>query len=113
MVEMQLDMRVRLIRPEDYGVSGKDAPYAALGYGPLILARDERLGQPVDRPVSIAQNEDGSVRISKRGNAPFTSLLCFDVSQTEGAPFPVVEYAAAGKTWTEASRMCAWIPVKE
>ena len=44
-VELTLDMRVMPVRPEDYGVSSGEAPYMALRRGPLVLARDARLGR--------------------------------------------------------------------
>ena len=108
-IQLAFDMRTEKILPEDYGVSGAENPYVALRRGPLVLARDARLGQPVDAPVSIQTDPDGEVPAVPHLNPPFDCMLCLDVPQTDGTAFPVVDYASAGKTWSEESRMCAWM----
>lgn len=111
-VELTLDMRVMPIRPEDYGVSSGAAPYMALRRGPLVLARDARLGQSVDTPVELVQNDDGSVAATLREDSPVRCVVAMDVQLADGTIMPVIDYASAGKTWQEDSRMCAWIPMK-
>ena len=111
-VELTLDMRVMPVRPEDYGVSSGEAPYMALRRGPLVLARDARLGQSVDAPVELVQNDDGSVAAALSEYSPLCCVVAMDVQLADGTTMPVIDYVSAGKTGQEDSRMCAWIPMK-
>ena len=108
-VELTLDMRVMPIRPEDYGVSSGEAPYMALRRGPLVLARDARLGQSVDAPVELVQNDDGSVAATLSEHSPVRCVVAMDVQLADGTTMPVIDYASAGKLWTQESRMAAWM----
>ena len=108
-VLLTLDMRVMPVYPEDYGVSG--APFMALRRGPLVLARDARLGQAVDEAVKPVVNADGSAQVYSRDPAPFPSQVTLAVALEGGGLMPMVDYASAGKTWQEDSKMCAWFPV--
>lgn len=112
-IRVVLDMRVAAILPEAFGVSSEDAPYAALHRGPIVLARDERLGMAVEQAVNLRKDENGFVCAEPSAASPFDSMIALDVCQQNGTAFPVVDYASAGKTWTEESRMCAWMKVKE
>ena len=111
-VLLTLDLRVMPVRPEDYGVDSKDAPFIALRRGPIVLARDARTGDFVDRAVSPVFNEDGSVRAVSRAETPFKCVVAQDIALTDGSVLPMVDYASAGKTWTDESRMAAWFAVK-
>ena len=111
-VLLTLDMRVLPVRPEDYGVSSADAPFMALRRGPVVLARDARLGQAVDAPAAPAFREDGSAQAYLCGGAPFPANIALAVRLQDGGFMPMVDYASAGKTWQEDSKMCAWFPVK-
>ena len=106
-IELSFDMRVMEVTPMEYGVSRADAPYAALRRGPIVLAMDARLGNDLDKKVTLLKNEDGSVKVAP-SKAPFDALLCLDVYQKDGSTFKMVDYQSAGKTWAEDSRMCAW-----
>ena len=112
-IDLCLDMRVMPMTPEDDGVSSGGAPFAALRRGPLVLARDERLGGPVEDTVALPMNADGSVETVPVINPPFPCAVCLDVPTRDGGGFRVCDYASAGKTWTEQSKMCAWLRVKE
>ncbi len=111
-VLLKLDMRVMPVRPEDYGVSSGDAPFMALRRGPIILARDARLGQSVDDPVRPVIRSDGSVRTYQNRDIPFSSQISLKVCLADGTYMPMVDYASAGKTWQEDSKMCAWFPLR-
>ena len=108
-IRIALDMRVAKILPEALGVSSSEAPYVALHRGPVVLARDERLGMAVDQPVSLKIDKNGSVCVEKSESAPFDCMIALNVIGQNGTSFPVVDYASAGKTWTEESKMCAWM----
>ncbi|MBR5546913.1 MAG: glycoside hydrolase family 127 protein [Clostridia bacterium] len=108
-----LDLRIAKILPEAFGVSSSKAPYIALHQGPVVLARDERLGMGIEQPVTLMLDENGFVCTENSAASPFSSMIALDVKQQDGTVFPVVDYASAGKTWTEESRMCAWMKIKE
>lgn len=105
-IRLSLDMRVRRILPEVYGVSSDDAPYAAFCRGPLTLARDARLGEDVDAPVRLTDEE-----AHLTAPAPFAAQVTVAVPLEGGRTMRLIDYASAGKTWDCHSRMAAWIPV--
>lgn len=111
-VLLTLDMRVMPIRPEDYDVSSDEAPFMALRRGPIVLARDTRLGDFVDRAVVPLTNEDGSVRAFARAETPFDCVVAQDIALSDGSRLPMVDYASAGKTWQNDSRMAAWFAIR-
>ena len=113
MIRIVLDMRVEAIAPEAFGVSSADAPYIALHRGPIVLARDERLGMAVEQAIALKTDENGFICNEKSADSPFSSMIALNVYQQDETVFPVVDYASAGKTWTEDSKMCAWMKVKE
>lgn len=103
-VSLSLDMRVRCILPEVYGVSSQDAPYVAFCRGPLTLARDARLGEEVDAPVCLSGDEPVLAE-----PAPFPAMVTVSVPLKNGQVMRLVDYASAGKTWDCCSRMAAWV----
>ena len=105
-IRLSLDMRVRRILPEVYGVSSDDAPYAAFCRGPLTLARDARLGEDVDAPVRLTDEE-----AAPTAPVPFAAQVTVAVPLEGGRTMRLIDYASAGKTWDCHSRMAAWIPV--
>ena len=127
-VELSLDMRTRLLRPESYGTDilntnyiwhlhyltarfDREDPAAkkhfALQRGPLMLAREERLGLPVDTPVTpIAQ--EGTVETFP-GTAPYPAQVALEIPLADGTRMTVTDYASAGKLWREESRMAVWM----
>ena len=132
-VELTLDMRVRVLRPEEWtrdltltdyvwrqnymvprviAAPGDVTRYAALQRGPLVLARDKRFGGDPGEEVDILTDENGFAVASEAEKPPFDSLVSLSVSGTDGSAFPVVDYASAGKTMDEASRCGCWLPMK-
>ena len=107
-IDIVFDMRVYPVTPESFGVSQKDAPFIALKRGPVVLGRDARLGMDVCSPVSPRIHEDGSVSV-KEGTSPYASDIALLIENEDGSFFPVTDYASCGKTWTEESKMCAWM----
>ncbi len=98
------DMAPRLLRP--VGIPGKPATesYVAVMYGPLVMARDKRLGD-VGAPVS---KSDGFTFTTCAENR-FPCVLVADVRIGDTA-FKMVDYMSAGKTWDEDSLTEVWLP---
>ncbi len=133
-VELNLDMTARLIRPQRcekdvvftefrgqpvmYAlprvfVESEEARYhIAIRRGPLVLARDARLGQDIDEKIDLLSAADDSVELLPI-DSPFPAEVAFAIPQADGDPVRVVDYASAGQTWDEESRYGCWLPTKK
>ncbi|MCQ2413530.1 MAG: glycoside hydrolase family 127 protein [Clostridia bacterium] len=133
-IELSLDMRARVIRPVRYGTDEihnevywqgdfiipkvvKQSPDAlrhiALRRGPIVLAKENRLGESAAEPVDIACDKKGFVKLAPAAKKiPFTHTVAFEVPEKDGTSFTVVDYASAGKTWSEESSVAAWFNTK-
>ena len=89
--------------------------HVALLRGPIVLAQDNRLGYSVDEPVEI-RVENGYVDVEVAddftGTAGFETILEVRVPLEDGSKMTLVDYSSAGRTWTEESKMAAWILTK-
>lgn len=133
-VEIELDLRTQAIRPIPYGnqilmnqvdwvandmkpTFDEEDPVAknhlALRRGPIILAQDNRLGYNLEEPVDIEVESDNYVLTTfpEEKIAPYEHILEMEVTLVNGMTMRVTDYASAGKTWTEESKMAAWILV--
>ncbi len=132
-IELELDMRTKVIHAPSFGrdvivtagnwaldyrypIVVEESPDAkfhiALRRGPLVLARDARLGEDVDRPVEIAYDRDGYVDVKPSVKADFKTVVELSVPLVNGGSFTVIDYASAGKTWRENSRYGCWLPTR-
>ena len=111
-ISLSLDMRTRRIRPEEYQVSSQDTPYAAFCRGPLVLARDARLGGDVDAPICPVVAADGFVETKPAVETRLENQVACDLPTEDGGFVRLIDYASAGKSWDERSRMAAWIPMR-
>lgn len=73
--------------------------HIALRRGPLVLARDERLGEDVDEPVNIKYDCDGIVDVKISKTADFDTIVEYKIPQVNGNEFTVIDYSSAGKLW--------------
>lgn len=111
-IELTFDLRLTRIDPPEDSPYSRD--YVALRRGCLVLATDRRLGEDPDEPVSIAFDAEGHVEGTPAEHPGVPDCkLCLSVPQTEGEPLKLMEYSAAGKTWDDASRYAAWMPLKK
>jgi DUF1680 family protein len=92
---LKLDMRGRVVRSNDDG-------YTAIVRGPLVLARDARLGQSIDDP--IPQMADGQMEL-RPAAAPDGMLAAFTAKDLR-----LCDYASAGNSWDQNSRFRVWMP---
>lgn len=109
-IGLAFDMRVRIVNAPDDPEDVLAATHRALERGPLVLARDARLGEPIDGLVDFAADENGYALVRECVPAPFPCHLSLAVRQKDGSEIHVVDYASAGKTWRRDSRMTAWMP---
>ena len=132
-VVLVLDMRTKVIHaprdPHDvlmtarswgldlsYPTIFEEAPDAkfhiAMRRGPIVLARDARLGENVDEPVDIKFDRDGYVDVQPSKTAAFDTIVEYKIPQVHGGEFTVIDYASAGKTWKEDSKYGCWLPTR-
>ncbi len=86
--------------------------HVAIERGPLVLARDARLGEDVGIPVDIKLDDKGRAELANSDKAGFETQIEYKVFQNSGSPFTVIDYASAGKTHDESSRYACWLPTK-
>ncbi|MEO6316302.1 MAG: beta-L-arabinofuranosidase domain-containing protein [Chitinophagaceae bacterium] len=113
-VNVVLDMRGKLTR------SGANKEFFAITRGPLVLARDQRLGGPdTDEPLNPVLTSEGYVDLQPIDNAGKTFLfqaraVFIAESHAEGGPKSIqlllCDYASAGNTFDPSSRFRVWIP---
>ena len=111
-IHLSLDLTARLVKPFSIGNDPNAAFHAAVLRGPVVLARDARLGEPVDQPVDIAADGEGHVAVMPTDTADFDRWMEFRVPLAAGGAIHMIDYASAGKTWEQDSMMCAWMPTK-
>lgn len=100
-IVLTLDLRTRMMK-QDLFVS-----YLR---GPLVMARDGRLGEDILYPQSALVDEDGFVQTVPSFIADFPTQVEEKVVMTYDRFTTVVDYASAGKTWGYDSTMAAWLP---
>ena len=98
-VTLRLDMRTRAVFQDGY---------VSLSRGPLVLARDARLGR-VDEEVAIEADREGYVAAKLTGAVPFEHVLGVEIPVTKGSSFVMIDYSSSGRTWEEDSRTAAWL----
>ncbi|MBN1346026.1 MAG: glycoside hydrolase family 127 protein [Phycisphaerae bacterium] len=112
-IELELDMRGRIVRFPDSAQR-----YVAVERGPIVLARDIRLGDgAIHDPVSLAIASDGFIDL-KRASPPDGFWMVFDVPLTPkpgGAAkrIRMCDYSSAGSTWNpKTSDFRVWLPMR-
>ena len=101
-IELKIDMAVRVHRPMGVDGNPESKNFLAITYGPLVLARDARIGE-----VGTAINPAESVELT-----PYTPTIpCAFCAEADlnGQKISMMDYGSAGKTWSNASQMEAWV----
>lgn len=100
-VVLTLDIRTRFLKQD---------LFVAYLRGPLVMARDGRLGEEILSPQSALVDEEGFVQTVPSCIAEFPTQVEEKVVMTYDRFTTVVDYASAGKTWGYDSTMAAWLP---
>lgn len=107
---LELPMKVKRVLPPE-GAVNRDI-FAAYTYGPLVLAADKRTTDP-DSVLEVVCDGDGFVDAKKVACPEIKEAhICFEVSLKSGKVARLIDYASAGKTWDEESRLAAWLRIK-
>ena len=133
-ISLVLDMRTQAIYPTPYGSDilmtdvkwdidyfvpkfDREDPLAkhhiALRRGPIMLAQENRLGYSVDDPIEVKVNADGYVDVLPTdAETPYPCVVKVLVPLSDGTQMLVTDYASAGKTWSEESKVAVWMLTK-
>ena len=134
-IEINLDMKTKVVRPVDYGnqiimnkviwghnymISTFDEQdpealkHIALTRGPIVLAQDSRIGYNLDEPshIKIGDNDCVDVVIPEKYKVNYPHIVEACVPLENGNYMTLIDYASAGKLWSEESKMAAWIKVR-
>ena len=107
---LELPMKVKRVLPPE-GAVNRDI-FAAYTYGPLVLAADKRTTDP-DSVLEVVCDGDGFVDAKKVACPEIKEAhICFEVPLKSGKVARLIDYASAGKTWDEESRLAAWLRIK-
>ena len=111
-VELFLDMRTELIRPEGQLPDKSSPHHVALRRGPLTLARDARLAGDMHAPVSLSTDAQGFAEVELVAEHTIKCNYAFRAKQTDGSFIELVDYASAGKVWGNRALVSAWLPTR-
>ncbi len=110
-IELQLDMRGRLVKLNNY---------AAILRGPIVLARDSRFEDGFVDDAVLIQNSNGFVDIQISENKPEGVWLSFTaplklgtgIASTSDAASQIhfCDFSSAGNTWDKNTRYRVWLP---
>lgn len=109
MVELDFDLSTRLVSPP-LGTPAAGRGFRALTRGPLVLARDRRLGGDLHEGVEIKADEKLTVEASPMEPIP-GSWVRSSIPTQQGGRFEVMDFASSGNTWDARSERMTWIPL--
>lgn len=111
-VELIFDMGIRVIHATDLDPEARPeaACHVALQRGPLMLARDSRLGENVASAVSLLES-DGCVNGEASNTAAFDRKVEYRIRTEEGF-ITVADYASCGQGWEADMPVTVWITTK-
>ncbi len=110
-VILRFDDRMRRILPPY--ADGPDAEkYAAYAIGPVLLAKDARLGDNLHDSVSPAMDENGYVPY-ERNEGLFMEIpdarMFINLRRADGETVRLIDYSSAGKTYSDESKCAVWL----
>ena len=106
-IELELDMPVSVLRPLGLEGKPKSKQFLAITYGPLVLARDARIDE-VGTAVTAADTA-----VLTPCTVPGVTCVFSAQAELNVQKLMLMDYGSTGKTWSEASRLEAWIQTKE
>lgn len=103
-IELALDMNPRLAQGMPNSEDAESEKHIAVLYGPLVLARDARIGD-VGEAVRVT---DKNLIVKPKENGMVKAMCAFDVN-IDGTEFTMIDYASSGKTWDDESITEVWM----
>jgi uncharacterized protein len=111
-VTLRLDLRARVVlAPGHRG-------FAAVLRGPLVLARDARLGNgpDIDAPVALVPDAGGHIEVEPvagRTDQNIWQRFSTAASGRSAAALQLCDFSSAGNTWNAASSYRVWLPLAD
>ena len=106
-VVLDMPMPITRILPPE-GALNSDT-FAGYRRGPIVLAADKRITDP-DRILDIRCDGGNTVKgESACCHEIPEAKMCMSVELSGGEHVRLIDYASAGKTWTEESKCAAWL----
>jgi DUF1680 family protein len=107
-IDLELDMSARITRFPRGDLNDGGADYAAVERGPLVLARDMRLGDPaIHEPLELKGNLE-LVKI----DPPKDIWQAFETAGSCTPPIRICDFSSAGNTWKKGSSdFRVWMPL--
>lgn len=112
-IVLSFDMRGRLYYGSEECRNENGKNNVAVIYGPVVLARDARLGENIFQTVNIALDEDGYVKMKKVDNVSFDTIAEVEVELQDGSTIKMVDYASSGGTYNEESVHTVFMPITD
>jgi hypothetical protein len=110
-VRLELDMGAQVVR-----APGAGDRYVAVVRGPVVLARDSRLGGgDVDEVASLRADPDGRLPLQPAAARMESVWMAFSAPFRRGlhdakGETVFADYSSAGNQWGEGSRFRVWLP---
>ncbi len=113
-IELNFEMGMELIPAPFGGIEGdKGSKYlVAFKRGPVVFARDRRLGEEIDSLIDVNVYDDGYIDAIPSSKADFDTEQEYTIPMKDGSSITVIDFQSAGKTWDEKSMMTVWMPTK-
>ena len=112
-IRIKTNLKVRLLKDTDILPEAKDREdrYGVLLRGPLVLARDARIDEDIDKVLTFNTDKDGFIIDNlKETKVLFNTLLAYEIELKEGN-IKFIDYSSAGKVWDENLPMAAWFKI--
>ena len=84
--------------------------FQAVRWGPIVLARDEKIDANYDKPVTIKANKSGIVKVTKT-NPTLPAIRMEFIVPTSNGNIRMVDYASVDG-W-DGTKVCTWLPMEE
>lgn len=102
-IDMRFDMNLRYVRGKKNPEDSNSEKFISFMYGPLVLARDARIGTVGDE-IKINKINLSFERTEKKVKSMLSGTLTIDNEKVN-----VIDYASSGKTWDRFSETEAWM----
>ena len=113
-IRLLLDLRGQVINAPENGSHPYSKYHYAIRRGPVVLARDLRLGgSSLDEVYTPNCDENGYIELIPSNNASFNRNEEYLVPMKNGELVAMVDSASAGSTWDKNSFMSVWQPNKK
>ena len=104
-VTVRFDMNPRVV------AAPGDERYAAVMRGPVVLARDARLGGGVDSAAAVKTSAAGRVALEEvKTGVPAHVWQVWRAPLAGGGSLLLCDFASAGNTWSPESQYRVWLP---